>query len=170
MDAREAILHRLVSNLEDLAKIYGQVLDVVKKEREFLVGARMDELLANNATKESLLQKVRLADELRLKIAGEAAVAVGAPSEQPRLLEIAAKAGAPYTEKLRHFHKGLETLIRGIAELNRANEEYARSALRVLDGAMNDIKQTITGKPTYEKKGTYKLGPDKTGNFMRKEA
>jgi hypothetical protein len=39
-----------------------------------------------------------------------------------------------------------------------------------LNGTMNDIKESLSGSKTYEKKGQYKTGPEHTGNFVSKEA
>lgn len=171
MDAREQILQRLVANIEDLTKFYRQMLELVQKERDLLVGARIDELMASNELKENLIMKIRLADELRLKIAAEAALAVGANSKQPRLLDIASKcANAPIALQLKSLHSGLEILVKRISDANKDNENYTKSALKTLNGAMKDIKETLSGKKTYEKKGGYKLGPETTGNFVSKEA
>lgn len=171
MDAREQILQRLVANLEELTKCYRQMLELVSKERELLIGARIDELMASNELKENLIMKIRLADELRLKVAAEAAAAVGADPKQPRLLEIAAKcAKDPISLQLKSLHSGLENLVKRISEANRENEGYTKSALKTLNGAMNNLKETFAGKKTYEKKGGYKIGPDTTGNFVSKEA
>lgn len=171
MDAAQGqILDRLITNLEELTKLYRQLLEVVRKERELLISADIAELEKNNSLKDSLIMKVRLADQLRIKRAEEAAEAVGADARNPRLLEIARRVDGAQGDRLRVLHASLETLLTRIAEINRGNEEYAQSALRTLNGAMNDIKETLTGKKTYERKGTYKLGPETTGNFVSKEA
>lgn len=169
MDARIAI-QNLLTNLEDLAKLYRRLLDVVRKERDLLVSADLAALDLNNQEKEQLIGKTKLADLLRLKLAAEAAAAVGADSASPRLLEIAAKTTGPEADRLRSLHGALETLITRVSELNRDNETYARKALDTLNGAMNDIKDSLSGKKTYGGKGHYKQGPQVSGNFVSKEA
>lgn len=171
MDAAQGqIIQNLVTNLEELTTLYRQLLEVVRKERDLLISADLRGLDENNALKDTLIMKVRLADQLRLKRAEEAAASVGADRQSPRLLEIARLLGGPEADRLRVLHGALETLLRRIADLNKGNEEYANSALKTLSGAMNEIKGTLSGKKTYERKGNYKLGPETTGNFVSKEA
>lgn len=171
MDAAQSqAFEQLIETLKELSELYSRLLDVVRRERELLIEAKAPELDENNQRKETLIRKVRLADQLRIKRAEEAARRAGANAESPRLLELAARVQGPVAESLRSWHKNLDSLLREIAELNRENEEYARNALDTLSGAMNEIKGTLAGKKTYERKGNYKLGPETTGNFVSKEA
>lgn len=166
----ERALQRLTANLEDLVTIYRQLLECVRKERELLVGADLVALELNNQEKDSLIMKARLADALRQKLASECASHAGADAQNPRLLEIAQKRGGPHGDRLRQLHATLETLVKRLVELNRENEAYATTALKNLNGALTEIKETLSGKKTYERRGQYKLGPETTGNFVRKEA
>lgn len=171
MDVRDRAYQKLIANLEDLTKLYRQLLDIVRKEKEILLAANLDELNANNQGKEALLMKLRMVDVLRVKHAEELAAMVGADKQNPRLLEIAQKMGGPEGDRLRSLHSALEMVIQRMMEINRENEEYARSALDTLQGALGEIKDTLGGnKKIYAKKGTYQPGPDQTGNFVRKEA
>lgn len=168
--ARESLYQRLTVNLEELAALYAQLLEHVVRERDLLLAADLEGLGVNNQDKELLIRKVTLADNLRLKIAEDLSVELGLDARQPRLLEIARKLGGSRGEKLKQQHAALEALLSRASEANRSNETYARSALRVVNGAMNDLKETIAGKKTYGGKGQYKIGPETTGNFVRKEA
>lgn len=160
---------KLLSNLEDMITLYRQLLDVVRKEKEMLLAAQLDELTENNIVKDQLLMKIRLADTLRLKHAQELALMIKADYENPRLLELAQKMPGPAGDLLRSQHATLDLLIKRLMDFNRENEQYAQSALKTLNGTMNDIKETLSGKKTYEKKGQYKAGPSPAGNFVSKE-
>ena len=168
MDARDNLLQRLTDVLTELANLYRQLHDIVLSERDLLINADIDGLNGNNGVKESLIMKIRLADNLRIRLAEDAAKAVGA--KEARLLEIAAKCGAPHAQTLRRQHSELEQLLRKVADVNRDNAEYAGTALRTVNGAMNELKETIAGKKTYGGKGQYKVGPETTGNFVSREA
>lgn len=160
---------KLVHNLDELVSLYRQLLAIVRKEKDFLLEAKTKELQENNLQKDQLLQKVRIVDTLRQKHAEELAVLIGADADNPRLLEIAQKLPETIGDKLRQMHATLDVIIRRLIELNSENEAYAKTALGQLDGAMDNIKETLTGKKTYERKGQMKLGPEKAGNFVRKE-
>lgn len=172
MDATiERAFHKLEANLEELTKIYRSLLDIVRKEKELLLNADREALDESNKLKEDLLFKLRAQDSLRSRYAMDLATLVGADIENPRLLELAQKlAGTPAADRLRTQHSALDILIRRITEINKENEEYAKSALQTLNGALDDIKETVSGKKTYGGKGQYKTGPQVSGNFVSKEA
>lgn len=162
---------KLEANLEELTKIYRALLDVVRKEKEILIRADREALDESNKIKEELLFKLRAQDSLRSRYAMDLATLVGADIENPRLLELAQKlAGTPAADRLRTQHAALDMLIKRITELNKENEEYTKSALTTLNGALDDIKETLSGKKTYGGKGQYKTGHQVAGNFVSKEA
>ena len=171
MDAKvETVYKKLTENLEEMTKIYRQLLDVVRKEKEFLINVELIEIDNARIQKEELIGKARIADMIREKYAFELGSLVGLTSTRPRLIEIAAQMPIKEGDALRQFHSGLEMVIKRLQELNRENAKYADSALRTLSGALGDIKETLAGKNTYERKGQYKSGPEVSGNFVSKEA
>ena len=166
---------KLVNNLEEMVKLYRTLLDIVRKEKEFLLQADVEKLNENNQAKENLLYKVRGLDTTRERYAKEFATLIGADAVAPRLSEMAKKCAlsgnAEQGEKLRNIHSTLEILIKRLSELNRENEEYAKSALQIVNGAMNNIKDTLGGKKTYARQGKMSTAtPEGAGNFVRKEA
>ncbi len=161
---------KLLNTLEEMTTLYRQLLDIVRKEKEMLLAAQLDNLTENNLLKDQVLMKIRLADTLRFKHAQELASVVKAEIESPRLLEIAQKMPQAQGDQLRSLHATLDLLIKRLMEFNTENQTYAQSALKTLNGTMDDIKETLTGKKTYEKKGQYKAGPSPAGNFVSKEA
>lgn len=166
----EKTFSKLVSSLDEILALYRQLLDCVRKEKEILILADREQLDENNVLKEELLLKLKLADASRNRAATDLAVMVKGDVENPRLLELAQKLGGAGGDRLRSLHSALEMVINRIVEINRENEEYAQAALKTLNGAMHELKETITGKSTYEKKGGYKMGPNAAGNFVKKEA
>ncbi len=162
---------KLVASLEDLVKSYRSLLDLVRKEKDVMISADAIKLDESNQLKESILFKIRAQDSLRSRYATDLAQQVKADAESPRLLEIAKNLGGPKGDRLRSLHAALDMLVKRITEINKDNEEYAKSALKNLGGALNDIKDTLSGgKKTYERKGQYKAGADNAGHFIRKEA
>lgn len=167
----ERAYQKLEANLEELTKTYRQLLDVVRKEKEILVLADRDALEVSNLLKEELLYKLKAQDSLRSRYAMDLAALVGADVENPRLLELAQKlAGTPAADRLRTQHAALDILIQRITSINKENEEHTKSALKSLNGALDNIKDSLGGKKTYERKGQYKQGSQVSGNFVSKEA
>lgn len=166
----ERAYDKLVQNLDDLVGLYRQVLDLSRKEKEALIEAETHKLVEINELKEQLLQKIKMADTLRFKHAKELCEKIGADAENPRLAEIAQKMAGQKGDLLRNFHSTLELIIKRIIDLNKENDTLAQKAISTLNGTMNNIKETLSGKKTYEKKGQYKTGPENSGNFVSKEA
>lgn len=171
MDAsQEKAYQKLSTNLDDLIKNYRSLLDLVRKEKELLIAADIEKLIESNKNKEALLYRLKGLDAGRERYAHELAYLVNGDVQNPRLLELAQKIGGTAGDKLRNIHSTLDILIKRVTELNKENEEYAQSALQNLNGAVGNIKDTLSGKKTYEKKGKMAYGPEKSGNFVSKEA
>ena len=154
--------------LEDEIKVYRTLLDLVRREREVLVSAKIDDLNENNKSKELAVIKLKTLERMREKGARDLANAVGANAENPRLLEIAFKIGEPFSTKLRTMHSTLELLIKRIKEINDTNEELIRSSLKAVNGALGAIKDTLQPKQTYGTSGDLKRS-DSLGHFVSKD-
>jgi hypothetical protein len=159
----------LLDTLESLVKVYRTVLDVVRREKDILVSAKLDDLHENNKAKEALLLRVRSLETSRTKQARDLAQIVGADVEQPRLLEIASKMNAIQSDKLRNLHSVLDLLVRRVSEVNKQNEELVQAALKNISGAMDAIRDTLQEKPAYGRKGKMATAVKAGGNLVRKE-
>lgn len=167
---KKELYDRLVINLEDELKVYRHLLDVVRKEKEILVSANIEELNENNKAKEAMITKLRHQDRLREKAARELAQSVGADMSQPRLMEIAAKLGGQEGDRLRSMHQAFEMLVGRVKELNKKNEALAQSALVNVQGAMEAIKNTLRENPTYKKQGEMQKSDVQAGQLVSREA
>lgn len=159
----------LISTLEDQVKVYRTLLDVVRKEKEILISANLDELNENNRAKESMLIKIRALEAQRLKAAADVYLSIGISGDQPRLLEIARFVTDAQGEKLRSIHSVLELLLKRVQEYNRQNESLVQSALTHITGAMNSIKSSLQDKPVYQKQGEVQ-GQAPAGQLVSREA
>jgi flagellar biosynthesis/type III secretory pathway chaperone len=160
---------RLLSVLDEQIKVYRHLLEIVRKEKDILVSADLDELNENNRTKEAMLIKIRALESARLKTASEVHRGLGLKGDEPRLLEIARHLDESSAEKMRNIHSVLELLLRRVQEYNRQNETLVQSALSNITGAMSAIKGTLEAKPTYQKKGEVE-GHTASGQLVSREA
>lgn len=167
---KQIAFDKLVKNLEEITKQYRLLLDSVRTEKELLVKTDLEKLNQNNLVKEQLLFKIKNLDEARVVAASELALQVGANATEPRLLELAQKMGGAEGDRLRSIHSALELISKRLVELNRENESYAAAALNTVNSAMENIKDSLMGKKTYQKKGSYQQGYDKSGHLVSKEA
>ncbi len=159
----------LISVLEEQIKVYRHLLEVVRKEKDILVTANLDELNENNRSKDAMLIKIRALEVERTRATLHVCQGLGLSAESPRLLEIAKYLPDEVGEKLRNIHSVLDLLLRRVQEHNRQNEILVQSALNNITGAMNAIKGSLEAKPTYQKKGEVE-GQTTSGNLVSRQA
>lgn len=165
----QELFNALADNLDQQVKVYRALLEVVRKEREVLVAAQIEQLNENNKAKEAILVKVRSLDSARIKYAHDLALAVGAEATQPRLLEIASKINLTDGDRLRVLHSTLELLVKRLSEINKGNESLVQAALQNVSGAIESIKGTLQAKPTYGKKGALVTSPQNGEHLVSKD-
>jgi flagellar biosynthesis/type III secretory pathway chaperone len=164
----ESVYQQLVENLDQLVTVYRSLLDIVRREKDILVAAQIEDLQESNKAKETFLVKIRALETSRLRLARELANEVGGDRESPRLLDLANRVSAEKSEKLRNIHSVLDLLIRRLSEINKGNEDLVRSALSSVSGAMDSIRDTLQTKPTYARKGAMVSGKS-GGSLVSKE-
>lgn len=163
-------VQKLIAHLDEELKVYRALLDVVRKEKEILISAKVEDLNENNKAKEAMLAKLKQLDRLREKFAREAAASCGCDIEKPRLLEIARNSPIAQGDRLRSLHQALEMLLGRLKELNQKNEALAQSALQNIQGAMQAIRTTLSDSPTYKKQGDMKKTDVQAGQLVSREA
>jgi len=169
LSTQQQLFDALADNLDQQVKVYRALLEVVRKEREVLMAAQIEQLNENNKTKEAILIKIRSLDVARINYARNLALAVGADAEQPRLLEIASKLNLPNGDRLRVFHSTLELIIKRLGDINKSNEDLVKAALQNVSGAIESIKGTLQAKPTYGKKGALVTSPQNGEHLVSKD-
>lgn len=168
---KQKAYEKLIQNLDEIVKQYRLLLDSVRKEKELLIKSDIAQLNENNERKEQFIAKIKSLDDNRLMFASDLAQAIGADHLEPRLLQLAQKMGGAEGDRLRTMHSTLELLITRLMTLNKENAVYAESALKTVNSALANIKDTITGgQKTYQKKGQYQQGSDQSGHLISKEA
>ena len=157
----------LQENLDLLKSLYVELEGMLWEEHRNLMGAHVDKIEVVNSTKETLLKKIALAEKNREALMNKLGQAFNKPNAS--LQEIAELAGDLRSALLTNREE-LRQLIFRVQDINQQNRECAENALRVLGGALSNIKDTLAGKKTYQKKGLMKSGPEQSGNFVSKEA
>jgi len=162
---------KLILNLEEQVKIYRELLRIVRKEKEILISANLDDLTENNKSKEAKLLKLRGLESTRIRYTAELANSEGLSTETPLLVDLANHFGGEVEEKLRNIHSVLQLLIKRVKEYNYQNEDLVNSALEKITGAMNEIRDTLTDKPIYAKQGQMASQEfDRSGQLVSREA
>jgi flagellar biosynthesis/type III secretory pathway chaperone len=159
----------LITVLEEQIRVYRHLLEIVRKEKDILVAANLDDLNENNRAKEAMLIKIRALESDRLAKAHELFLDLKLEGEHPRLLEMARYLDVETADKLRNIHSVMELLLRRVQEYNKQNEALVQSALTNITGTMKEIKGTLAEKPTYQKKREVE-GHTSSGQLVSREA
>lgn len=168
---KDELYKQLADNVDHLIKAYRSLLEIVRKEKDILVSAKIDELNENNKAKDAVLVRVRSLESARVKAARDLAIATGSDVDQPRLLELASRFDEVRGDRLRNLHSVLDLLIKRVSEVNKQNEELVNNALKNITGAMSAIRDSLTTKPTYAKQGSLQAPKqDSAGNLVSREA
>jgi hypothetical protein len=167
---KQRSFEKLVNSLDEMTKQYRLLLECIRKEKELLINSDIETLNESNVVKEKILTQIKNTETQRVNCAKELAQVTGANTTEPRLLDLAQKVGGMEGDKLRSMHSVLELLTKNVVEFNQENSTYAESALITVNSAMNNIKESLMGQKTYQKKGAYQQGYDKLGHLVRKEA
>jgi len=163
------LTNELVDSLDVLIKMYRGLLDLVRKEKEILVAADLKLLAESNLAKEQFLSKIRLQEQIRMKIARDLAAEVGGDVETPRLLDLAILLPPTDADRLRNLHSALDLLLRRVSALNKENEVLAQNALDNVNGAMESLRESLQEKVTYERKGGLHAQNAHGGQLIRRE-
>lgn len=164
------ILSKLEKNLEAIVKVYRHLLTVVRREKEILIAANLDDLNENNRAKEVSLLKARELEEQRLNLVRDLAKAEGLNPDNIRLLDFANHIGGEKGDKLRQFHSVLGLLLKRVRQHNEQNEVLVNAALNHITGGIQNVKETLGNKKNYKKGGKLQEAPAESGQLVSREA
>ncbi len=165
----QELFKNLVNNLEEQVRVYRHLLETVRREKDILISAQLDDMNENNKAKDAMLVKLRQLEAERLPLASEFSVCIGLRTDSPRLLEMANCLTGESADRLRNMHSVLELLVKRVQEYNRQNEVLVQSALANITGAMKFIRDSLAEKPTYQRKGEV-AAPASAGQLVSREA
>lgn len=161
----------LVESLDQLVKVYRQLLETVRRENDVLVAAKMDDVAAVNLAKEKLIYKVRELDDQWQKSALRLANEFATTNTQPTLMELSRNYKGEEAVKLEQLHSVLSMLVSRITEINKRNELLVQAALSHINGAMSSITDTLNENPLYKKGGAMDpVNKDAQGRLVQREA
>ena len=147
------LITELEAHLTQIVKVYRALLSVVRKEKEILISANIDDLDANNKAKEKMLLEIQSLEKKRLELVDKVIAQESLEPGEVTLLSLATLSGGDMGERLRSLHSVLDLLVKRVKELNLRNEELIHSALENITGAIGSIRDTLNENKTYEKKG-----------------
>lgn len=150
---KNELFSSLEKNLLQLVRVYRLLFETVRREKNVLIRADLEQLPEINETKEILLKKINQLESGWTQLAMDMQKEMNLKTDPPRLLEIANGFSGEQKEKLLRLRTVLNLLINRTSQMNKQNEPLAQSAISHIAGAMQAFTETLNKKSNYEKKG-----------------
>lgn len=173
MEGQAPNLEELQKNLKHQLAIYRQLVDLLREEREHIVGVRMKEMRESTYSKEALLDEAHR-EEFRRKAWVKEAAAFLRMRESEVTIEVIAQRMAPRDqhESMISLKLALIHMVKKAREMNSDNQALVEAALRDTQQMKRNILGLSSDKPqTYGPKGSMDSGAREQGaRFLSKEA
>jgi flagellar biosynthesis/type III secretory pathway chaperone len=154
----EELLEKLLGVLTGETELYRGLLQLLQEEKKAVVCAELKGLNETGKEKESLILKIRILEEERVKLLKKIAAAVGSPSPSLTLNELARSVKEPFTTRLTECSSTLLALLQSIQELNHTNKALLLHSLELVRGSMTLLNNVMAAHPVYFRTGKMQTG------------
>lgn len=156
MNADHQAFADLITLLDEEAGIYGQLADLLEKERAALLHLAASDLAEICAQKETLGLRVKALDESRRLLSERMGRRYGIVQEKLTVTELLKFAPTEFAAKLDSTRTRLRERVNLCRSINDSNSQAARRGLDLMNGAIDHLLQSSdpAGK-VYQKKGGY---------------
>jgi flagellar biosynthesis/type III secretory pathway chaperone len=173
MEGQAPNLDELQKNLKHQLTIYRQLVDLLREEKEHIIGVRLKEMREATYSKEALLDEAHREEYRRQRWVKEAAAFLKM-RESDVTMEVIAQRMAPREqhESLISLRLALVHMVKKAREMNADNLALVETALRDTQAMKRNILGLSSDKPqTYGPKGAMDSGAREQGaRFLSKEA
>ena len=169
----EKPLSEIYQVLQKLVGLHRQLMDTVRMERDALVQADLKSIRDATCAKQALIEAIKQAETVRIKLLGELALLWKKPIREltlPQIIIAVQGSDLKGAEQLRSIFNTLTILVQRIREQNDDNRTFVECSLE----HVNEMKQNILGASvpksnTYTQQGQ-KSNPVSGARLISKEA
>lgn len=173
MEGQSPNLDELQKNLRHQLTLYRQLIELLRDEKEHVVGVRLKEIREATYAKEAILDEIHREEFRRRKWTREAAAFLGVQESEITMELIASRiGGSEHYESLMSLKTTLSHIVKKAKEMNLENRALVESALKDAQELKRNILGISSDQPqTYGPKGNMGGGPrDQGARFLSKEA
>jgi len=153
----EQTIQELLTTLQRLLTLHRQLLEVVRAERQALLGVDVQKIQELAMQKQSVLDEIVALERDRVRLTLTVAGVWGLSPQQATLNEIVLRAQAislKLSEQLRSVHQTLQLLISRIQEQNQSNRVLVEGSIeRVEIMKRNVLGEAVPRSETYSPTG-----------------
>ena len=170
MEQNLAIIHQI---LEKLVGLHRQMMDVVRSEKEAILGADLNRVQEATHHKEALIEEIKKQEALRLEQVAQIAVATRKPLRDITVQSLIMQVQTSHpklSEQLRSSMNALLHLVGRIRETSQYNLELLERSLKHVDSMkMNVLGEAVPHSNTYGSQGQ-PLGHTSGARLISREA
>jgi len=157
----------LINTLNDEMVIFKDLSVSLRSERELLVKLSMDELKANNESRERILEKAGLLNDVRTSIVSKIAAYFELDGDHISLSHLISCADDKHRNQLTECRSTLRSLLHEIIESNNQNMMLINSSAQYTSKSLEFLRDMMAPTSTYGETG--QLKKDKSnGSIIRR--
>ncbi|MGE5855246.1 MAG: flagellar protein FlgN [Syntrophaceae bacterium] len=137
---------------------YGELADAIEGEKGVLAKPSLESLNESNTRKETCILKIRILEELRMRVLGRIAAALGIDECNLHLQSILPHARGNLRQSLRECQAELRSLLARINEENRRNRALLDASLSGVRTTRHFMENLIGSGSTYMGSGELNNG------------
>ena len=168
MIGMDSLLKKLLGLLEEETCLYRTLLSILQKEKTAVVASQLEELNEAGKEKESLILKIRILEEQRLRVQGRLADSLGYEPQDLTLTKLSLLVGEPNSTRLKICYSNLLTLIPSIREVNQSNKSLLTHSLELVRGSLTLLNNFVASNAVYYRTGEMHMS-GKSGNVLSGE-
>jgi flagellar biosynthesis/type III secretory pathway chaperone len=164
----DSLVNKLLGLLEEETELYRSLLSILQKEKKAVVASQLDELNEAGKEKESLILKIRILEEQRLRVQRRLADSFRYDPQELTLTKLSQLVGEPYSIRLKICYSNLLTLIPSIREINHSNKSLLTHSLELVRGSLTLLNNFVAPNAVYHRSGEMQMS-GKSGNVLSGE-
>ncbi|MDQ5988372.1 MAG: hypothetical protein CSYNP_04132 [Syntrophus sp. SKADARSKE-3] len=148
-----ALYDALLAALHQEIEVYRELRETVLSEKDVLKRSSVDELIASNTKKETLILKAKMLEEVKMNTSKKIAKLVGYAGKDIHMTMLAAYADGRRKKAIKTCQSILRKLTEDINKTNRSNMEFMSISLQSIVGSINFLHNIIFAGDTYSGEG-----------------
>ncbi len=163
-----ALFDALLVTLRQEIDVYRELRETVLAEKDVLKKSSVDELIASNTKKETVILKAKMLEEVKMNTSKKIARMVGYTGNDIHMTLLCTYADDERKRALKACQSILSKLVADINRTNRNNMEFMSISLQSIVGSINFLHSIIFAGNTYSGEGKMAtLNPN--GRFLNAE-
>lgn len=149
----DPMINELLRVLERERELYRSILTVIGKECKAAVRSDLNDLTKAGEEKESILVKLRLIEEQRIRLVKKMADALGYPRQDFTISMISQLVGEPFAGWLSQASTDLKIVLNTVKNANDQNKQLFDHSLELLRGSFNLLSELTSSDMVYYRTG-----------------